>query len=219
MNLYIILIIVIIIGVGYVVYNTNSNTPNKNNINTKTQQKLPIKKTLLKKRTVTNIPKPITQPSKNITTDNKKEPSLDNFESFNVTNVPIDEFIKTKKKRVRYQFITPTQVKENKDAIKPIVHYDQICTFKSPDDGLYNLRRFFINDKYDFVNITAHKLNKKQYKKYIKETKPQKYKCYSTYELKNINYPSIADIMTSQSNIFEIDNDYSGFAPFHKYSN
>lgn len=217
MNLYIILIIVVIIGIVIYITSDKADTPivNKNNkpkvINIHKQKIRHSTKPI--KKEIKHIPKNKPIPP----TVDKNEPQLDYFDHFDVTNVSSDEFIKTKKNRVRYQFITPTQVEENKDAIKPIVHFDQICTFKSPYDGMYNLRRFFINSKYDFIDIKQYKLTKKQYKQYIKTTKPQKYKCYSTYELKNIDYPSIANIMTSQSNILDINYDYSGFAPFHKY--
>lgn len=128
-----------------------------------------------------------------------------------------NEYINTRKKRVRYHFVTPTIVEENKDAKKPIIFFYQICTFKNPDNGMYHLRRFTINSKNEFMDIKNYILTKKQRKKFLRETKCHKYKCYDTYTLENINYPSLADIMTSQSDILSMRYNYSGFAPFHKY--
>jgi len=125
------------------------------------------------------------------------------------------DYIPTKKKRTRYQFISP----KKEDPYKPI--YDdniyvfyQMCTFLNPKTKTYNVRRFIINSKNEFVNMKEYNITKKQYKKFIMTTKKHKYKCYSTYSLKYIDYPNMGDILTAKSNILSKNYDYTGFSPF-----
>jgi hypothetical protein len=126
-------------------------------------------------------------------------------------------YISTKKKRVRYSFVTPTNVVENKQNIRPIIYIYQICIYKNPYDHKFHLRRFAVSPNNEFIDLKYYKLDKKQCKKFVKSTPPNKYKSYSTYSLENIEYPTLSDIFLSQSDILESNYNYSGYAPFHKY--
>ena len=128
-------------------------------------------------------------------------------------------YIPTRKKRVRYKFITPNMVVDQKPGDNSISYFYQICTFPNPYDNMYHARKFTFTGKNEILDIKYYKLNKKQYKKFRRTAPPHRYACYNTYTLKNINFPTIAQLFTSKSNILETNYNYSGYAPFHKYYN
>ena len=103
---------------------------------------------------------------------------------------------------------------KNKENIKPVSKFYQICSFQNPHTNKYHVRKFIINSKNEFASIKEYKLSKTQYKKLLEIKKTNEYKCYSTYDLKNISYPNYSDILTLKSNMITDNNDYYGFAPF-----
>jgi len=123
----------------------------------------------------------------------------------------------TRKNRVRYHFVTPSEVEDKNPDDDKITYFYQICLFPDLYDNMYNLRIFLINGKQEFLDIKKYKLTKHQFKDFRKKTLPHKYKGYNTYTLDNIGYPTLADFLVSQSDILETNYNYSGFAPFHKY--
>jgi len=130
-----------------------------------------------------------------------------------------NNYIPSRKKRIRYKFITRNTVVDEKPGDDTINYFYQISVFKNPYDGYYHARRFSFNGngKKGFLDVKYYNLTKKQYKKFRREAPPHKYKCYNTYTLENINFPTLADMITSQSNILERNYKYSGFSPFHRY--
>jgi len=128
-----------------------------------------------------------------------------------------NDYISTRRKRIRYNFITPNTVVDEKPGDTSINFFYQISTFPNPYDHKYHLRKYAFNSKHEFINVKYYKLTRKQYKNFRRKMPLHKYKCFNTYTLKNINLPTLFDILTSQSNILETNYMYSGFAPFHKY--
>lgn len=121
--------------------------------------------------------------------------------SFYTSNAPI-------------QYTENTQ-QNNKSEPKSIVSkFYQICTFQNPGTGKYHTRKFIINNVGEFAGVKEYKLSRTQYTKLLEVKKTNQYKCYSTYDLKNIAYPSKADVLTLTSSLLAQDNDYCGFAPF-----
>jgi hypothetical protein len=125
--------------------------------------------------------------------------------------------IPTRKKRIRYKFITPSIVEDTKPEDKSINYYYQIALFPNIHDHTYHLRRFSFYGKNEFIDVKYYKLNKQQFKKFRKNTLPHKYKGYNTYTLYNINPPTLSDLFTSRSDILRMQYNHSGWSPFHKY--
>ena len=122
----------------------------------------------------------------------------------------------SRKKRTKYQFVSTRDIENFQNTedneIKSL--YYQVCTFPEPKTGRFHMRKFIINNNNEFIDIKNFKLTKKQCKQFCSTTKPHQYKKFNTYDLENVSYPCLADILTSQSNILSTDYTYSGFAPF-----
>jgi hypothetical protein len=83
--------------------------------------------------------------------------------------------------------------------------YYQVCAFKHPSTNKYDVRKFIINEKNEFISITKRKYNDAQYAKFFKEHRQNEYKLYATYNLDMIDYPKAGDIFLSQSSILNSD--------------
>ena len=98
---------------------------------------------------------------------------------------------------------------------EPALHkYYQVCAFKNPTTNKYDVRKFIVNEKGEFVSVTKRKYNETQYTKFFKEHRQNEYKLFATYNLDFIDYPKTGDIFMSQSSILNNDYtqyDYSGF--------
>lgn len=128
-----------------------------------------------------------------------------------------NNYISTKKKRVKYQFVTrDTENNQNKQSSQndDLIFYYQICTFQEPKNNKYQMRKFVINSRNEFLAINDFYLTKKQCKKFYKYKKQHEYKCFPMYNLNGVDYPTLADIITAKSDILSTDYNYSGFAPF-----
>lgn len=90
----------------------------------------------------------------------------------------------------------------------------QVCAFQNPYTNRYHVRKFIINDANEFINVKEYKLKRKRYQKFFEIKNSNEYKCYSTYDLKNVSYPAMADILTAKSSILGNNYGYTGFAPF-----
>ncbi|AYV78863.1 MAG: hypothetical protein Edafosvirus40_8 [Edafosvirus sp.] len=117
----------------------------------------------------------------------------------------------------KYVFANPPPNEEDEMTYKPstkMSFFYQVCLFRNPWDNFYYVRRFTLNGNNDFVDVKEAKYNEKQYKKLLEKCKINEYKCYSSYNFENIDYPQKGDILASTSNILSKDFDYSGYAPF-----
>lgn len=90
----------------------------------------------------------------------------------------------------------------------------QICSFRNPTTKAFHVRKFVINNKNEFANVKEYFLSRKQYKKLLEVKTPNEYKCFNTYDLKNIAYPTEADILVSKSQLLNNSYNYTGYAPF-----
>ena len=126
-------------------------------------------------------------------------------------------YIPTRKKRIRYRFITPSTVVDENPSDTSLHCYYQVCTFANPYDHFYHARKIIFNGKNEILDTKYYKINKAQYKKFRKNFPLHKYALYNTHTLDNINFPTIAQLFTAQSDILQMNYNYSGFAPFHKY--
>jgi len=124
-----------------------------------------------------------------------------------------NKFIPTRKKRIKYQFVTRKEP-EIANTKNNISFYYQICTFPQPNTKRFNMRKFIINGNNEFIGIKNFNLTKKQCKKFFKYKKDHEYKCYTTYTLDDVALPTLSDITLSQSSILSNNYNYTGFAPF-----
>jgi len=111
-----------------------------------------------------------------------------------------------------YKFVSSFENNDKED--KTVSYYYQICTFVNPKHGKYEVKKFIINSKNEFNDIKKYLLNEQQLNNLINNTKKHKYKLFSVYNVDNINHPTLADILQSNSNILSTSYNYSGFAPF-----
>lgn len=96
-----------------------------------------------------------------------------------------------------------------------IIYFYQICTFPNHRTKKFNMKKYVIEGK-QFLKIDEYNLTKRQCKKFYKVKKPNEYKCYATYDLRDIDPPSMGDILMARSEILADNYNYSGFAPFSK---
>lgn len=85
----------------------------------------------------------------------------------------------------------------------------QIATFMNPNTGFHHVRKFKINQKNEFVDITNHFISENRYKKLVSKIGPNKCKYYSVYDLNNVAYPNFAEVMTAKSDIIAVGNSMS----------
>lgn len=112
-----------------------------------------------------------------------------------------------------YHFIT----KQNDQQFTPpqqLQSFIQIALFPHPKTKLYHVRKFKIDEGGNVIKMMEYNIIKGQYEKLIKQKKPNEYKQYSVYSLKNIEYPSRGDILLLKSNILSTNSSYSGYASF-----
>jgi len=120
----------------------------------------------------------------------------------------------TIKPRTKYVFATSNNVEEEEQLNNTISYFYQICIFPVPKTKLYNMRKFVINGKNEFVDIKDYQLTEDQCKKFYDSKKKHEYKCFSTFSLDNVNTPTLNDVNTAKSNILTNEYSYTGFAPF-----
>ena len=126
-----------------------------------------------------------------------------------------DDFINTRKKRVRYTFARPPSntLRDIEPEQNDISFFYQIATFPDPNTKKFHMRKFIISGGNDFLDIKEYQLTKKQAKKFYNDKKSNEYKGYSVYNLKDVGYPRMSDILTARSSILSTNYDYTGFAP------
>lgn len=130
-----------------------------------------------------------------------------------------------------YTFKTPNQlnkINSPNNNIKNINFY-QICNFKNPNTNKYNLRKFSLMTSLNFQNsVSLEDLNdnesnvvhmkeyyvpEKSYKNFIDIIKDKpNYKLFSTYDLNNIEYPTMSDYLVSISDLSNNQSKCYGFA-------
>lgn len=126
-----------------------------------------------------------------------------------------NNYIPTKKKNIKYTFVQPRD--NTIFDIEPtgqINFFYQVCSFPDPYTKKFHMRKFVINENNEFIDVKEYNLSKKQAKKFFNEKKPNEYKCYSVYNLKNVDYPIMSDVLMAKSDILSTNYDYTGFAPF-----
>lgn len=84
---------------------------------------------------------------------------------------------------------------------KPYFFY-QIALYKDPDYKMYHVRQFTLNTKNEIIKIRNFYLSEEQLKEFKNINKNLKiYKLYSSFNLKEINYPKMSDILLSKSTL------------------
>ncbi|CAH6421464.1 Hypothetical protein KVN_LOCUS279 [uncultured virus] len=122
---------------------------------------------------------------------------------------------KIKKNKIKYKFIQQKSDNDEQGNLHDdIKFFYQICSFPDQFTNKYHMRKFVINSENEYIAINDYHLNKKQCKKFFSIKKSHEYKCYPSYNLDEINYPNISDILLLKSDLLSNDYDYSGFAPF-----
>ena len=117
-------------------------------------------------------------------------------------------------KNIKYKFVTPNT--SNKEEAEPeqFTFFYQICTFPNPNNQKFHMKKFVINSKNEFINVSEYYLTNNQCKKFFNIKKKHEYKCYPVYSLNDVNTPSLGEILGSKSDILNNTYDYTGYAPF-----
>lgn len=88
----------------------------------------------------------------------------------------------------------------------------QICLFVDPHTQKHHIRRSIINEYGKFISIEEKLFSKNQFKKFLKNHRPNEFKTYSTYDMSLIDYPNPGDIMQVQSPLLNNNYEYTGYA-------
>jgi len=114
---------------------------------------------------------------------------------------------------IKYKFVDTNNPPVPYKPEQNISYYYQVAIFFNKKLNGYHIRKFFINSDNDVIDAREYILTPSQFKKFIRNTKPNIYRTYSVYSLYNIQYPHISDILLLKSNILSKDHDYTGYAP------
>lgn len=114
---------------------------------------------------------------------------------------------------VKYRFVPKKRDIMTNDHVKydPVIYY-QIALYKTKRG--YEVRRVFIDGEDRVRDVRVAYFSKDRVEKFVETKKSNLYKVYPVYSLKNIPYPSTADITTARSEMILVDHNYSGYAPY-----
>lgn len=123
------------------------------------------------------------------------------------------------KSKYTYRFVDSL---DKQEIVAPVLKYFyQIASMPHPKTGLHHVRRFLCSNKNQIISINEVSnlyLRKDKFKKFIKSKKLREYKLYSVYDLNNlVNYPSDNDILMLNSDMFDNDCGYNGYAAFNTF--
>lgn len=120
-----------------------------------------------------------------------------------------------RKNNVKYHFGGPSEETPSPDLdASNLSFFYQICAFPHPKTGKYQMRKFVVNSKNEFINIQDYYLNKNQCRKFFATKRDHEYRSYPTYSLSDVTRPHMSEILMSKSQIMNNNYDYTGFAPF-----
>ena len=111
----------------------------------------------------------------------------------------------------KYKFVNSFD--EPEPCQEPNISFYQIAAFADLQTKLYHIRKFTINHNNEFVSVKNHHVNKRTYMKLIKHKKNNEYKLFSVYDLNQVAYPTLSDILLLKSDILSTNYDYYGYAP------
>lgn len=90
----------------------------------------------------------------------------------------------------------------------------QFCTHEHPDTKKYYMRKFEVSSSNEFTSVKRYRLTEKKLKEMLKDTPQHKYTLHSTFDFKDIEYPGMAEITLSRSDILDNKSEYTGYAKF-----
>lgn len=94
------------------------------------------------------------------------------------------------------------------------VLFYQVAYFLNPKTKKYNVRKFTINSMNEFADIKDYYLDKERYEIFMKLKKPNEYRMFEVYDFKNIDPPSLSDILILRSQILSNNDEFDGYATF-----
>lgn len=120
-----------------------------------------------------------------------------------------------RKKNMTYKFVSNFDVSEEQnDPNRSISTYYQLCMFENPRNKRHHIRRFEINKNNEIMDVKQKWLTNQEYNNFVNKVKCHEYKLYNTYDLSNVEFPSMNDIISSKSDLLNYSNNYTGFALF-----
>ena len=96
---------------------------------------------------------------------------------------------------------------------KIITSYYQICQFPDPTTKQYSVRKLFFDEHWAVLKTYEKSYKLDKLKKFIANTKDNKYHIYSTYDLELIDLPNQTSIMQANSPLINNYNEDYGYAP------
>jgi len=115
-----------------------------------------------------------------------------------------------------YQFVDSFDKPVNTNKI---TYFFQVASFEHPKKGMYNVKKFAIDQNNKFIDIKGYWITKGQFKKFLETVKSYQYKIYPVYDLDIVEIPRLGEIVQSRSEILTGNYDYTGFAPFDSPKN
>lgn len=99
------------------------------------------------------------------------------------------------KEREKQQYLQKTGELDN-------ISMYQICLFENPLTKKHKIRRIVIDHGGNYVCVKEYEFKKKYIEKLREDVTDNQILCYSTFDLKGIDYPSWAEYMTAKSSLF-----------------
>jgi hypothetical protein len=94
-----------------------------------------------------------------------------------------------------------------------VQRFYQLCAFVNPKSKLHEARAYIVQDN-TILNYKTYHINETTYRKLISTLRENKYRLYATYTLDYIDPPDACDISLMQSEMLNVDHNYSGHATF-----
>jgi hypothetical protein len=82
----------------------------------------------------------------------------------------------------------------------------QICLFENPLTKKHKIRRIVIDYQGNFICVNEYEFKKKYVDKLKSDVKDNQMLCYATFNLKNIEYPSMSEYLMAKSSVFNTKN-------------
>lgn len=82
---------------------------------------------------------------------------------------------------------------------KKMYKFYQICSFKNPNTGYYDVRIVVFNELAEIVRSRVYMFPTKECNALIKKLKSNEYKIYPTYDIDIIDVPQMNDLLILQS--------------------
>lgn len=125
----------------------------------------------------------------------------------------------SKQTKSKIKFIKSNEKINELDPKSNISSYYQICQFKSKFTKKYQTRKIIFNEKHEILKIFKREYDYQDIDNFIKHHRSNKYKIYPYDNIDDVELPSTTEIIASQSELLNKDNQEYGYCGFGECNN